>query len=84
MTMASYHLVRLLVQQNEEALRGLRARPPSDLQGPAGQRHRMTLDELAEQTRLLRERLEYLASEPVEPRQRRTYHDIQPGTGAIR
>lgn len=55
-----------------------------DLHGPAGQRHRMTLDELSEQTRLLRERLEYLASEPVEPRQRRTYRDIQPGTGVIR
>ncbi len=85
MTIASPQLVRILIRQNEEALRGLRAAPPSDVNGPAGQRHRMTLDELFAQTEVLRERLEFLLRQPAQPRTPRSYRDIgaQPGTGAI-
>ncbi len=52
---ASPHLIRLLIQQNETALRGLRSIP----RGEDGKR-RMTIDEIARQTEALKARLSRL------------------------
>lgn len=84
MTQATPQLVRILIRQNEEALRGLRAAPPSDVNGPADQRHRMTIEEMFAQTEILRERLEFLLRQPQERRTPRSYRDIDPRpTGAF-
>lgn len=66
---ASVQLLRVLVRQNQEALRGLHAMPPADVDSALGRRHLMTIDELVEQTALMNERLDFLARNP--PAQRR-------------
>lgn len=79
---ASVHLLRLLVRQNEEALRRFRSMPPLDWESPNGRQHLMSVQELRDQSVLLNERLEWLASNPSPPRRRRTWRDLAPAAHA--
>lgn len=75
---ASALLLRTLISQNEEALRGLRQMPPSDWESPSGRQHLMVVQELREQTVLLNERLAVCLAHPLPPRPRRSWRDIPP------
>ncbi|MBN8987439.1 MAG: hypothetical protein J0H42_04285 [Rhizobiales bacterium] len=75
---ASPHLLRVLVRQNEEALRGLHRMPPADVDSAAGRQHWMTVDELRAQTILLCERLDRFMRDPPPPRKRKSWRDILP------
>lgn len=74
---ASLQLLRILVRQNQDALRGLHAMPPADVDSAAGRRHLMTIDELVEQTAQLNERLDFLIRNPPAQRRRRSWRDVE-------
>lgn len=75
---ASPHLLRLLIRQNEESLRGFRGMPPQDWESKAGRQHLMIVQDLRTQTVALNERLQWLADNPPAPRPRRTWRDLVP------
>lgn len=78
MTTASPQLLRVLIRQNEESLRGMRANPPADVDSPTGRAFRMTVDQLREQTITLNERLADALAFPVPKPRGRTWRDIPP------
>ena len=75
---ASPQLLRILLRQNQEALRGLRNMPPADRNSPLGREQLMLVDELQDQTMRLSERLDWLSRNPPPPRRRRSWRDLKP------
>ncbi len=78
MTSASEPLLRLLIRQNEDALRELPASQPWDANSEAWHQHMRVVDDLRAQTIRLNAALDQLIRSPPPPRRRRTWRDLAP------